>query len=62
MIEEKLRHHFASCSRLRKKDKKISIVIFCKGILFYILLVESGIVGFGIRSTAQGIRNPSSTA
>ena len=22
MIEEKLRHHFASCSRLRNKDKK----------------------------------------
>ena len=62
MIEEKLRHHFASCSRLRKKDKKISIVIFCKGILFSILLVESGIVGFGIGSTAQGIWNPSSTA
>ena len=32
MIEEKLRHHFASCSRLSNKHKKISKVIFCKGI------------------------------
>ena len=47
---------FVSCKGIRIPECKKFLLVESR--IWENLLVESGILGFGIRNTAQGIRNP----
>ena len=50
-------NNFVSCNESRIPESKKFVLVESR--IWENLLVESGILGFGIQNTAQGIRNPS---